>query len=65
MKVQVSERRIPIKISNRRVCLDGDFFASDHEYFSQIPGFWNEIDTASAEPKGSGLIYDPETFWKD
>ena len=58
-----NEQRIPIRIDNRIVILDGDSFASDQEYFDQIPGFWKEIDRASAEIKGSGLIYDEKTFW--
>ncbi|MDR2970760.1 MAG: type II toxin-antitoxin system RelB/DinJ family antitoxin [Bacteroidales bacterium] len=60
-----NEQRIPIRIDNRLVSLDGDSFASDQEYFEQIPGFWNEIDKASAEPIGTGVIYDEKTFWND
>ena len=60
-----SEQRIPIRIDNRVVSLNGDSFASDQEYFDQIPGFWEEIDRASAEPIGSGVIYDEKTFWND
>ncbi|MDR1517740.1 MAG: type II toxin-antitoxin system RelB/DinJ family antitoxin [Dysgonamonadaceae bacterium] len=60
-----NEQRIPIRIDNRVVSLDGDSFASDQEYFDQIPGFWEEIDAAAAEPIGSGLIYDEKTFWND
>jgi hypothetical protein len=47
------------------VSLDGDSFASDQEYFDQIPGYWEKIDAAGKEPIGSGLIYDKETFWKE
>lgn len=60
-----NEQRIPIRIDNRAVSLDGDSFASDHEYFAQIPGFCEMLDKASAEPAGSGVIYDETTFWKD
>ena len=60
-----NEHRIPIRIDNRVVSLDGDSFASDQEYFDQIPGFWEQIDAASAEPKGSGVIYDEKTFWDE
>ena len=38
-----NEQRIPIRIDNRIVSLDGDSFAGDQEYFDQIPGFWKKI----------------------
>jgi addiction module RelB/DinJ family antitoxin len=60
-----NEQRIPIRIDNRVVSLDGDSFANDQMYFDQIPGFWDELDSAAAEPKGSGVIYDEKTFWND
>jgi addiction module RelB/DinJ family antitoxin len=60
-----NEQRIPIRIDNRVVSLDGDSFADDQQYFDQIPGFWEEIDAASSEPVGSGVIYNEKTFWKE
>ena len=46
------------------VSLDGDSFDSDQKYLEQIPGFFEKLDMASAEPIGSGQIYDEKTFWK-
>ena len=60
-----SEQRIPIRIDNRVVSLDGDSFASDQEYFDQIPGFWEEIDRVSALPDSEWQVYDEKTFWQD
>ena len=60
-----NEQRIPIQIDNRVINLDGDSFTSDQQYFDQIPGFWEDIDMASSEPVGSGVIYDEKNFWKD
>ena len=48
---------------NQKVSLDGDSFESDQKYFEQIPGFLEKLDRASAEPIGSGQIYDEKTFW--
>jgi len=45
------------------VSLDGDSFESDQKYFEQIPGFLERLDKASAEPIGSGQIYDEKSFW--
>jgi len=50
-------------IVKRSVSLDGDSFESDQKYFEQIPGFFEKLDMASAEPVGSGQIYDEKTFW--
>jgi addiction module RelB/DinJ family antitoxin len=50
-----NEQRIPIRIDNRVVSLDGDSFASDQEYFDQIPGYWEKLDATDNEPIGSGI----------
>lgn len=60
-----NEHRIPIRIDNRVVSLDGDSFASDQEYFDQIPGFWEEIDRISALPESEWQVYDEKTFWNE
>ncbi len=52
------------EIGKREVILDGDSFESDQKYFEQIPGFFEKLDMASAEPVGSGEIYDEKTFSK-
>jgi hypothetical protein len=36
--------------SKKKVSLNGDEFASDQEYFEQIPGFMEKLDKAAAEP---------------
>jgi addiction module RelB/DinJ family antitoxin len=53
-----NEQRIPIRIDHRVVSLDGDSFASDQEYFDQIPGYWEKLDAADKEPIGSGILVD-------
>ena len=58
-----NEQRIPIRIDNRVVSLDGDSFASDQKYFEQIPGFMEEIDRVSALPESEWQVYDEKTFW--
>jgi len=50
-------------IAKNEVSLDGDSFESDQKYFEQIPGFLEKLDKASAEPIGSGQIYDEKNFW--
>jgi addiction module RelB/DinJ family antitoxin len=60
-----NEQRIPIRIDNCVVSLNGDSFASDQEYFDQIPGFWEEIDRVSALPESEWRVYDEKTFWNE
>jgi len=50
-------------VAKQEISLDGDSFESDQKYFEQIPGFFEKLDIASAEPVGSGQIYDEKTFW--
>jgi hypothetical protein len=57
---------ISIKKTNsekQEVSLDGDSFENDQKYFEQIPGFLKKLDKASAEPIGSGQIYNEKSFW--
>jgi antitoxin component of RelBE/YafQ-DinJ toxin-antitoxin module len=53
-----NEQRIPIRIDNRVVSLDGDSFGSDQEYFAQIPGFFEMLDKVDNEPIGCGISVD-------
>jgi len=53
-----NEQRIPIRIDNRVVSLNGDSFPSDQAYFEQIPGFLEKIEKSANEPIGSGTSVD-------
>ena len=61
--ITAKTRRMPFRIGDPAVSLNGDEFANDTAYFKQIPGYWESVVKASGEPVGSGVKYDSEKFW--
>jgi len=52
------EKRIPLRIDRPTVSYDGDSFASDQEYLSQIPGFMDMIDRELDSDKKTWVKYE-------
>jgi addiction module RelB/DinJ family antitoxin len=57
---------IPLEITKPVVSLDGDSFASDMDYFRQIPGFIEKLVATDHEPREDMMQYNPKNpkaFW--
>jgi addiction module RelB/DinJ family antitoxin len=66
MKILVTQiatfRRIPLRIDMPIPNLDGDSFATDSEYFAQIPGYIESLTEADND-KDADLISIEELGW--